>query len=120
MAGKVTLCMKIVGNNDEYNGYKQYFLHNRVSDLKVKLMDVLSLFVGAKLQRFLRMKNRNTPLFSKSTGQTVHFRTKRGWRTPACRKETGPAHVRNDMDGPEGSDGGRCDYLKVTSLPFTI
>lgn len=45
MAGKVTLCMKIVGNNDEYNGYKQYFLHNRVSDLKVKLMDVLSLFL---------------------------------------------------------------------------
>ena len=78
MAGKVTLCMKIVGNNDEYNGYKQYFLHNRVSDLKVKLMDVLSLFVGAKLQRFLRMKNRNTPLFFKKHWTDSSFPDKTG------------------------------------------
>ena len=103
MAGKVTLCMKIVGNNDEYNGYKQYFLHNRVSDLKVKLMDVLSLFVGAKLQRFLRMKNRNTPLFFKKHWTDSSFPDKTGDGGHRCvAKKQGPPTSGTTWTGPEG------------------
>ena len=103
MAGKVTLCMKIVGNNDEYNGYKQYYLHNRVSNLKVKLMDVLSLFVGAKLQRFLRMKNRNTPLFFQKALDRQFISGQNGDGGHRCvAKKQGPPTSGTTWTGPKG------------------